>query len=229
MHQGIVSRAQSLAPAKQRVLNHDARRGVRGIVELVREADVAGGIDAAIAGPQKIIDVDAPPSVVVDAGSFEIQSVGIGHASGTGEDGIDDDRTVVVVTDEIDDLRAAFDAYIESSGVEPYLDTVAGERIGQYLRGVAFLPGKEERPFLHDDRLHAQTAERLRHFAAERAATDDQQAARRLGQVERVLVGQIAGFDETGNRGRVRARAGRDQRLSEAQCRAIHGRAHRFA
>jgi hypothetical protein len=32
--------AQSLAPAKQRI-HRDARRGVRGIVDLVRKADVA--------------------------------------------------------------------------------------------------------------------------------------------------------------------------------------------
>ena len=75
---------------------------------------------------------------------------------------------------------------------------------------------------LRDDGLRSEAAERLRQFAAERAAADDQQAARQLGQVEDVLVGQIAGLDEPGNRGRVRPRAGGDQRLLEAQLRAVH-------
>ena len=225
---GNRQRAQPLATGEERVLNRDARRGVGGIVELVLQAGVAGGIDARIAGPQEIIDVDAVAAVVVDAGSLQIQTVDIRHTAGAGEDGIDGDRAVVVVTDEIDDLLAAFHAYVDGAGVEPYLDAIAREGIGQYLRGVALFLGQEQRSFLHDDRLHAETAKRLRHFAAERAATDDQQAARQLGQVEDVLVGQIAGFDETGNRGRVRPRASGDQCLFEAQCRAIHRRAHRF-
>ena len=186
------------------------------------QARIAGGIDAPIAGPQKIIDVDAVATVVVNAGGLQIQTVGVRHTAGAGEDGIDGDRAVVVVTDEIDDLLAVFHTYIDGASVEPYLDAIVCEGIGQYLRGVSFFPWEEERPFLHDHRPHAETAKRLRHFAAERAATDDQQAARRLGQVEGVLVGQIAGLDETGNGGRVRPCASRDQSLSEAQCRTIN-------
>ena len=85
----------------------------------------------AIAGPQKIVDVDAVAAVVVDAGGLQIQTVDIRHAAGTGEDGIDGDRAVVVVADEIDDLLAAFHAHVDGSGVEPHLDAIAREGIGQ--------------------------------------------------------------------------------------------------
>ena len=82
--------------------------------------------------------------------------------------------------------------------------------------------GRNSRQVLRDDGLRSEAAERLRQLAAERAAADHQQAARQLGQVEDVLVGQIARLDEAGNRRRVRPRAGGDHGLLEAQLRAVH-------
>ena len=122
--------------------------------------------------------------------------VDVGHPAGAGEDGIDRDRALVVVADEIDELLPVFHAHLDGRGVEPHLDAIARERIGQDLRGVAFFLGQEQRLLLRDDGLRSEAAERLRQLAAERAAADDQQAARQLGQVEDVLVGQIAGLDE---------------------------------
>ena len=51
--------AQTLAAEEQRVLDHDARRGVGGMRELVFQADVAGRVDARIGGLQEIVDPDA--------------------------------------------------------------------------------------------------------------------------------------------------------------------------
>ena len=146
----------------------------------------------------------------------------IRHPAGAGEDGIDRYRASVVVADQIDEFLLAFHAHVDGPGVQPHLDAIARESIRQDLRGVAFFLGQEHRPGLRDDGLRAEAAERLRQFATERAAADDQQTARQLGQVEDVLVGQKARLGEAGNRGRIGPRASRDHRLLEAQFRAVH-------
>jgi hypothetical protein len=55
-----------------------------------------------------------------------------------------------------------------------------------------------------------------------RPSTVVAQAARQFGQIEDVLVGQVAGFDEARYRGRVRPRAGGDHCLLEAQFRPVN-------
>ena len=170
---------------------------VGGVGELVLQAGVAGGIDARVGGAQEIIDPDPDRVVVGDARGFQIQPVDIRHPAGAGEDGVDGDRALVVVADQIDELLPAFDAHADGRGVEPHLDAVAREGIGEHLRGVALFLRQEQRHVLRDDGLRAEAAEGLRQFAAERTAADHQQAAGQLGQLEDVLVGQEAGFGET--------------------------------
>ena len=89
------------------------------------------------------------------------------------------------------------------------------------MRGVALFLGQEKRQALCDGRARAEAAKRLRQLAAQRAAADHQQAARQLGQVEYVFVGQKACLGQAGDRRRVRTRAGGDQCLPEAQFGAI--------
>ena len=115
-----------------------------------------------------------------------------------------------------------FHPHVDRPGIQPHLDAIAGEGVGQDLRRVAFFLGQEKRPVLNDGGPRPKAAERLRQFAAQRAATDDQQAARQFGQLEDVLVGQKASLDEAGNRGCVGPRAGGDHRLPEAQPQTIH-------
>ena len=158
--------------------------------ELVLQAGVARGVDARIAGLQEVVDPDAGDRVAVDAGGLEIEALDVRQAAGAGEDGIDRHRALVVVADEIDELLAVFNAHLDGFGIEPDLDAVAREGIRKKLRGVAFLLGQEQRQVLRDRRARAEAAERLRQFAAQRAAADHQQAARQFGQVKYVFIGQ---------------------------------------
>ena len=196
---------QTLTAEEQRILNHDARRRVGGMGELVLQAGIAGGIDAPVAAAQEIIDPDAGDSVEIDARGFQIQAVDIRYPACADQNGIDRYRDAVVVADQIDELLPAFHAHVDGSGVQAHLDAVARKCIREELCGVALFLGQEQRLFLRNNGLRSEAAERLRQFAAERAAADDQQAARQLGQVEDVLVSQIVGL-----------RRGREYRLCSA-------------
>ena len=101
----------------------------------------------------------------------------------------------IVVAEQIDPLPAVFGADPDGPRVQPHLDAVARKGSGQDLRGIALLPGQEQRKVLHDGRPGAQPTERLRQLAAERTTADHQQPARQLGQVEDVLVRQVVGVE----------------------------------
>ena len=134
-------------------------------------------------------------TIVSDTSGLEPESVNTRHTAGTGQDGIDRDGAVVVVTEQLDEFLAIFRAHADDFGIQSHLDAVAGERVGEDLRRVALLPRQKQRPILHDRGVCAETAKCLCHFATERAAADDQQAARQLGQVEDIGVGEIVGRD----------------------------------
>jgi len=70
-------RAQAPATEEQRVLNHDARRGVGGVREFMLQAGVTGGVNSRIAGLQEIVDPDARGRVAVNTRSFQVESLDV--------------------------------------------------------------------------------------------------------------------------------------------------------
>jgi len=186
---------QTLTTEKQRILNHDACRRVGGMSEIVFQAGIAGGINAPVAAAQEMIDPDVCDSVEIDARGFQIQAVDIRYPACADQNGIDRYRDAVVVANQLDELLPAFQAHVDGSGVQAHLDAVARKCIREELCGVALFLGQEQRFFLPNNDPCSEAAERLRQFAAERAAADDQQAARQLGQIEDVLLNlSIAGY-----------------------------------
>src|SRR5664279_4663397 len=109
--------------------------------ELMLQTNVARGVNSRIAGLQKIVHPHADGCVAVNTGGFEIEPLDVWQSTGAGKNGIDRNRALVVVTDEIDQLLASFHAYPDGLGIEPDLDTVACEGIRQDLCGVAFFLG----------------------------------------------------------------------------------------
>ena len=101
--------------------------------------------------------------------------------------------------------------------VEPHLDAVSAQGVGEDLRGVALLAGEEVRLPVGDDHLAAQAREGLSELAAERPAADHQQTPGALGQVEDRLVGEIAGCFQALDRRTGGARAGGDDGLLELE------------
>ena len=129
---------------------------------------------------------------------------------------------MIIIADEIDEFLAVFHAHPDGFGIESDLDTVARKAIRKKLRGVAFFLGQKQRQGLHDGRLRAEAAERLRQLAAQWTAAYHQQAARQLGQVKYIFIGHKACFDQAGNRWRVGSRTRGDHGLPEAQPGAVH-------
>ena len=185
------------------------------------EAHVAGCVDAPVGRAQEVVDDDAVIGVVGDSRGLEVEAADRRGAADPGQDVVDRDRRDVAVVDRLDVLLAALDATCTAARVEMDLDAVARERFGTICAASRSSFGRNSGALWAITTRAAEARQRLRHLAADRAAADDEQARRQRGQVEDRFVGQVAGFGQPGNRRQHRARAGGDDRLLEAQARAV--------
>ena len=151
------------------------------------------------------------------ARSRQVQPPYGGNAPNPRQDGIDGGCGPVAVAEQLDALELAFHNYLDDLCVQVNLDTIARQRIGDHLRGVALLFGQEQWFAVRDDGSRAETAKCLRQFAAERTTTDDEQAGRTRRQVEHGLVGQESGVSHARNRRQHGPRPGRDHGPPELQ------------
>ena len=112
-------------------------------------------------------------------------------------------------------LGPSFDAL--HFGIQMELNAVALECLRQQLRGFTFLLRQELRVAVDDAHLAAQTAKRLRQFAAQWPAADHEQPPWPLRKVEDGFVGEKAGLGQPLDVRRHGTRAGGDHCLRKAQ------------
>ncbi len=74
-----------------------------------------------IPGLQEIVDPDAGGRVAVKIGGFQIASIDVRYPAGAGEGGIDRNRALVVVADQIDELFPILITNPDGRGIRPHL------------------------------------------------------------------------------------------------------------
>ena len=215
-------RGELLRAREQRVLHHDLRRGVGRVGELPLHADVAGGVDARVAGLEIVVHVHAAARVVAHAHRLEVEPLDVGRAADAEQQLVDDDALGCGPSRvrEVDRARVAVALDALDRGAVHHADALGREARLEDPRGVLVLARQDVRVGVQHDHLAAEPPERLRQLAADRARADHAEAARPLGEVEDRLVGQVARGLDALDRQRDRARAGRDHGLLEAQRRA---------
>ncbi len=72
-------------PIEECVLHHDTGQRVRRVSELKAGADVAGGVDSAVRGPEPIVHPHTLP-IVADIRSLQVEPLDIGHSVSRDED-----------------------------------------------------------------------------------------------------------------------------------------------
>jgi len=66
-------------------LDHDAGGEVGGVGEFPAQADIAGGVDARVGRAETVIHLHTLPRIILHADSFEVESLDVWNATGTGE------------------------------------------------------------------------------------------------------------------------------------------------
>ena len=103
----MVSALSFLRPQEQRVLDHDARRGVGHVGVLALRGHVARGVDAPVGGLQAVVTCTPVLAVVGDAGRLEVQPLDVGHPPDPRQDLVHRHRRFLVVVDQAHALLAA--------------------------------------------------------------------------------------------------------------------------
>ena len=177
---------------------------------------------------QLVVDLDTEP-VEIDARRFQAKTIGVRGAADGNENRVGRDlnaRPVRGLGDDhllTDDLFTAFllVGFLDFGDLDAQvqLDAVVVERLLDDGGGVRVLARKHVLGDIENRHLGAETRERLRHLAADRAGADHRETARQLRDGKNRFVGQIVDVGESRDRRRGGAGAGCDHRATELQTR----------
>ena len=221
-HQRRELLAADRAEREERVLHRDLRRRVGRMRELPAEADVARGVDARVAGAERVVHAHAAA-----------RRTRRPHPRGRAPRRWAPDRrrrriSSTASSSSAAPARAKCRRFAPSRrdtrwSVAPWTTRIpsSAKRRSRKRCDVGVLARQQVRVGVQHHHLGAEAPERLRHLAADRTGADHAEARGPLGQVEERLVGQIAGLGQARDRRRGGARAGRDDGAREAQAATV--------
>ena len=195
--------------------------------ELVSEADVARGTDSAGCWSWRKSSTRTPGGVERDLGRVEPQPVDVRQPPGPGQHRVDPERGPEVVGDEIDQDLPALPPDVDRAGVQPDLDPVPGERVGQIWAASRSSLGRNSGWSWTMATFAPSRQNACSQLAPERPAAEDQHPRREALEIEHGLVGEVPGVHQARHRRGVGARPGGDHRPREPELGAVDGQAIR--
>ena len=218
---GNHQRRRATTAEEQRILNDEPRGGIRGVSELVRRGDVAGGVHTRVRRAQPVVDLDALPSGS-NARRVEVQPFDVRRPPCRNEHGIRDDfvalvvfrpcraNAVVVAADTLE-RDARLDAHAVGLQAAPHDRGPVGIFPRQHTgRGVDHRHGAPEQ------------RKRLRELAPDRPTAHHEQPSRPLRQVEYGFVREITRLCQSWNVRRGWASTAGDHRPPESKPATVH-------
>ena len=191
--------------------------GVGHVGELVFQADVAGGVNAAVGGLQPIIDHHPLPGIIPDAGRFQPQVLHVGGPAGPGQDLVHLDFARLPGAFVADQLAAVSLEDLNRFRRQDKVNTLPDKNLLHQLGGVGILPVHEAVVFVEQGHPAPQALQGLGELAAQGPASHDQETPGPFGQRKNRFVGEITGLGHPRDRRVHRPGARGDDRLAEVK------------
>ena len=159
--------AHLFAAAEQGVLDDNPGGGVGHVGELVFQADVPGGVDAAVGGLEPIIDHHPLPGIVPDAGCLQPQVLHVGGPAGPGQDLVHLDFAPLPGAFVTDQLAAVSLEDLKRFRRQDKVNALPDKNLLHQLGGVGILPVHEAVVFVEQGHPAPQALKGLGELAAQ--------------------------------------------------------------